>query len=421
MFRSDDNKHDDHECLCNQLPDEPVTRELDEALDEGRRGVRISRRSLMAGLGLAAGVPILATACSSDSDSGSASASTTAAAAAAPIDSVDNRLKLVLLGTRAGPPVDHFQKGISSALVVDGNTYVIDCGRSSVTQFEAAGLRFDSIRNIFLTHLHADHLADYYNYFMLGGHIKNQEGDHIDQQVRVLGPGKAAGLPPKWTPNGPSPEVPTLPPGDTGTVGMTDLLHQAYSYSMNIFLRDMAVADVRTLMDVKDIQLPEGVTASPLDWESGSTAPQMAPFEIFRDDKVVVTAILVPHGVVFPAYAYRFDTEYGSVTFSGDTTHSSNLIELANQSDILVHEAIGGGEALPQASFQHMKDSHVFIEEVGPIAEKSQAKHLVVSHYAELNDLQADMDKYQSLAQEGYNGEVTIGQDLNVFGLGPGS
>ena len=419
MFRSDDNEHEGHECLCNQLPDEAVTSEVDEALDEGRRGLRISRRSLMAGLGLAAGVPLLTTACSSGL--GSAPTSTTAAASAAPIDSVDNRLKLVLLGTRAGPPVDPFQKGISSALVVDGNTYVIDCGRSSVTQFEAAGLRFDSIKNIFLTHLHADHLADYYNYFMLGGHIKNQEGDHIDQLVHVIGPGKSAALPLKWTPNGPSPDVPTLPPGDTGTVGMTDLLNQAYSYSMNIFLRDMAVADVRTLMDVKDIQLPEGVTASAMDWEGGSTAPDMAPFEIFRDDKVVVTAILVPHGVVFPAYAYRFDTAYGSVTFSGDTTHSNNLITLANQSDILVHEAIGGGAALPQASFQHMKDSHVFIEDVGPIAEKAQAKHLVVSHYAELTDLKADVDKYKSLAQQGYNGEVTIGQDLNVFGLGPGS
>ncbi len=420
MSRPNDHDNSGHECLCDHVPDEPVTRELDEALDEARRGIRIGRRSLLTGLGLAAGVPLLATACSSRS-SGPTLMPATPAAGAAPINKVDNKLKLVLLGTRAGPPVDRSQKGISSALVVDGATYVIDCGRSSVTQFEASGLRFDSIRNIFLTHLHADHVADYYNFFMLGGHIKNQQGDHIERRVQVLGPGRAGGLPPRWTPTGPSAEVPTLPPADTGTIGMTDLLNQAYSYSMNIFLRDMNVADVRTLMDVKDIQLPADNNASPTDWEHGSTAPAMGPFEIFRDDRVVVTAILVPHGVVFPAYAFRFDTEYGSVTFSGDTAHSPNLIKLANHSDILVHEAIGAGANLPPTSLQHMKDSHVFIDEIGPIAEKSQAKHLVISHYAELTEVKPDLAKYKSLAQNGYGGEVTIGQDLDVFGLGPSS
>jgi ribonuclease BN (tRNA processing enzyme) len=422
-----DHGHDqDHECLCDTLPNGPVRSEADEAIDEARRGTRLTRRSMLAGLGLVAGAPVLA-ACSPTESTPSATQSpgATATPGATPtapgsvVSNVNNRLKLVLLGTRAGPPVQPGQKGISSALVVNDKTYVVDCGRSAVTQYVDSGLRFDSLEHIFLTHMHADHLADYYNFFMLGGHIKNQLGDHIDKQVKVLGPGKAGGLTPRWTPQGNTDDVPTLPPGDTGTVEMTELLRQAYSYSMNIFLRDMAVADVRTLMDVKDIQIPAGVNAAPMDWQQGSTAPDMEPFEIFRDDNVVVKAILVPHGVVFPAYAFRFDTEHGSVTFSGDTTHSENLIKLADQTDILVHEAIGGGEQLPEASYQHMKDSHVFIQECGPIAEKAGAKHMVISHYAELDETMVNYDEFQRLAQQGYNGEVTIGKELDIFGLGP--
>lgn len=418
--------HDHHgqDCLCNTLPHEPVTSELDEAIDEGRQRVRIARRSVLAGLGLAAGAPVLA-ACTSTPSASGATEAPAASPSASPsppgsvINQVNNRLKLLLLGTRAGPPVDPWQKGISSALVVNGKTYLVDCGRSSVSQYVDSGLRLDSLEHIFLTHLHADHFNDYYNFFMLGGHIKNQLGDHIEQQVKVLGPGKAGGLPPRWTPQGNTDDVVTLPPGDTGTVGMTELLHQAYSYSMNIFLRDMDVADIRTLMDVKDIELPAGVDAAPMDWQQGSTSPNMEPFEIFRDDNVEVKAILVPHGVVFPAYAFRFDTEYGSVTFSGDTTHSENLIKLADQTDILVHEAIGGGSTLSEASYQHMKDSHVFIEECGPIAEKAGAKHMLISHYAELDEPKADLEKYQRLVQEGYSGKVTIGEELDIFGLGP--
>lgn len=34
---------------------------------------------------------------------------------------------------------------------------------------------------------------DYYNFFMLGGHIKNQAGDHIESPVPVFGPGPAGG------------------------------------------------------------------------------------------------------------------------------------------------------------------------------------------------------------------------------------
>lgn len=394
--------HPEHgpECLCDALPHEPVRSERDEAVDEARSGLGLSRRSIMAGVGAASGLAM----------------TPQLAAAASRPDKGRGRgphrgAELVLLGTRAGPPIDLHQVGAASALVVDGRTYVIDCGRSSVTQFADAGLRFDSIAGIFLTHLHADHFADYYNFFMLGGHIKNQNGDHIARPVPIHGPGAAGGLPPKFGGG----EAPTVNPSNPtpGTKQMTNSLHAAYAYSMNIFLRDMNVADIRTLMDVREIALPSGTTAT-----FEQTAPRMKPFRIFRDDTVEVYATLVPHGPVFPAYAFRFDTEYGSVTFSGDTRYSSNLVEMAHRTDLLVHEAIGvEGAGLGEASLDHMLQSHVEIDKLGPIAQEAEAKHLVVSHYADLGAEKVDTAKWRRDARKGYRGRVTIGEDLDRFSL----
>ena len=68
----------------------------------------------------------------------------------------------------------------------------------------------------------------------------------------------------------------------------------------------------------------------------------MDPFPVMSDDNVAVTAILVPHYDVYPAFAFRFDLKRPvvSVTFSGDTTKSDNVIALARGTDILVHEAM---------------------------------------------------------------------------------
>ena len=85
-----------------------------------------------------------------------------------------------------------------------------------------------------------------------------------------------------------------------------------------------------------DIVVPAGVVKDP----NVDPAPPMEPFEVWRDERVTVSAILVPHGLVYPNFAYRFDTASGSVVFSGDTALSPNLVKLARGADILVHEAI---------------------------------------------------------------------------------
>ena len=50
--------------------------------------------------------------------------------------------------------------GVSWALKIGGAVYQIDCGLGCLNAFANAGLRFDQLRSLFITHLHTDHIVD---------------------------------------------------------------------------------------------------------------------------------------------------------------------------------------------------------------------------------------------------------------------
>lgn len=374
---------------------EPTTTAVSESRRFSRRSVLVGAGGLAAIAGFAASSPERAAGATSSP---------------APTPGKNAKLKVVLLGTQAGPPIEPDRTGIATALVVDGHTYLIDCGRASATQYVRSGLLLKNLEAIFLTHLHADHIADYYNFFLLGGHIPNSRGDNIGGPVKVYGPGPAGGLPPKFGGG----EAPVVNPDDPtpGTAAMTESCHAAYAYSSNVFIRDTGIRDIRTLMQVNEIPVPDVGSSYT------NTAPAMQPFPVMQDDRVTVSGILVPHGPVYPAFAFRFDTAYGSVTFSGDTTYTDNIPTLARDTDLLIHEAINvQGAQLPPAILSHLLTSHVEVQKVGPIAQKARAQQLVLSHIADLAHHPIDSAQWTKWAGQGYDRKVSIGQDLQRITL----
>ena len=111
---------------------------------------------------------------------------------------------------------------------------------------------------------------------------------------------------------------------------------------------------------------------------------------VYEDDRVRVTATLVNHAPVFPSFAFRFDTPDGSITFSGDTSPSDNLVKLGRDTDVLVHEVLDAeavAAAFPtphtpqvEALIAHLLGSHTTIEQVGPVATRAGARTLVLNH-----------------------------------------
>jgi ribonuclease BN (tRNA processing enzyme) len=137
------------------------------------------------------------------------------------------------------------------------------------------------------------------------------------------------------------------------------------------------------------------------------------------DDTVTVTATLVSHYNVYPAFGFRFDLKQSgkSVTFSGDTTKSDNLIRLAQGTDILVHES---QFSLDDAYDHHiyppnyLPASHTSAEQVGEVGAAANAKHVVLSHYGPMG---LPDSQWQDAIGRNYKGQITVARDGQVFPL----
>jgi ribonuclease BN (tRNA processing enzyme) len=211
---------------------------------------------------------------------------------------------------------------------------------------------------------------------------------------------------------------------------MTNITWQAFAQTINDMTLDNGYPDFRSLVEVReiggtepgDIPMPVSVPDP-----NNGTCPAMEPFEIYRDDLVRVTAILVDHHQVFPSFAYRFDTADGSVVFSGDTgpNTNGNLQRLADGADILVHEVIDRAWidqkfGTPELGSQmdalktHMLQSHTTIDAVGSVAADCRVGTLVLNHIVPGNTPTAHLLQ----AKQNFSGKLIIGEDLMQIGIG---
>ena len=311
-----------------------------------------SRRRLLQGAGIA--LAVLATA--------------RARALAAPERSNPGS-KLVLLGTAGGPTPKRDRSAPANAIVIGRDIYVIDCGDGVARQMVLAGLDLKRIRDVFITHQHSDHNADYGNLLLLAW------ATDLRTKVDTYGP----------------------PP----LKRMTELFLEMDAYDIGIREKD------------------EG--RPPL-------APLIHPHEITHggpvmyDDNIKVTAALVQHPLVKPAFAYRFDCPDRSIVFSGDTRPSENLIELARGADILVHEVIDlhaidqvvKDESVATRLRAHLEAAHTPMSEVGQIAAKAGVKTLVLNHFVPGTLPIPDKVWYDAVKPH-FKGRVIIGHDLMVL------
>ncbi|WP_414168398.1 MBL fold metallo-hydrolase [Streptoverticillium reticulum] len=326
-------------------------------------------------------------------------------------------MQLITLGVVGGPPPVAGHYGTSSALVVNGRAYVIDCGRGSVSQFYDAGLTIDDLGGIFLTHLHADHIAEYYNYFMLADNPLGML-DVKPRKIPVYGPGPAGGLSRDTALGQRAPVVGTDP--TPGIRKLTQDCDNAYAYTANILARD-------GLDQIPQVQRAIHEIAVPPDADYKNTAPLATrPIHVMETDDFEVTAVLVPHYSVFPSYAFRFDFDNKkSIVFSGDTRRSTNVAYLAHETDILVHEAYDPDAILaaitpsnPPKGFrlnpEYMEMSHTPSADVGKVAQEAGAKRVVLNHLAPVT---VPDNTWKAKVAPHYRGPVQVAHDNRHYRL----
>ena len=339
------------------------------------------------------------------------------------------RTRLVLLGTAGGPTYwpGSSRASTSSLLMVGDAAYMIDCGAGAGKRLQEASDEqertesFRALRALFLTHLHSDHTVDYPNLLLYGYYSGLDLPNRPPLQVH--GPGRRGQLEPVFTPPGKTLADPpiTNPTNPTpGTQDMTASLLQAFATDINDRMRDNGRRPPDQLVQAHDIALPD---IPGFRTPNETPAPPMAPFKIYEDDRVQVSAILVNHAPVWPAFAYRFDTDDGSVVFSGDTGPCANLVTLARDADVLVHEVIVTDwidSHLPhprnpaqEALRNHLLNAHTPVDQVGKLAQQAGVGMLVLNHLLPGNARAQDLLP----AQRDFAGPMIIGEDLLQIGI----
>ncbi|MFJ6419287.1 MBL fold metallo-hydrolase [Paeniglutamicibacter sp. NPDC091659] len=323
------------------------------------------------------------------------------------------------LGTGGGPIVSSSRAGTSTAICVEGATYVIDCGMGSIRNYREHS-NWGQLRGIFLTHHHSDHIYDLGSYLVTGWQVP---GESFSSPIQVFGPGRPERIPALDHVHAAEIDARLGNRAMTSTTEIVDaLLDRVFASDIAIRMADEARGEPHDWVLAHDISIPAGAGAHPVT----NRHPEMEPFEVYRDELVRITAILVDHRLCFPAFAYRVDSAYGSVVISGDTAYSENCISLARGADLLLHEVIDLPSILatfPEGPTRdgievHLRESHTPFETVGKVAENAGVKTLVLHHIVPNTPGTADLAAMEKAARRDFSGPVHIASDNDSFHIG---
>ena len=274
--------------------------------------------------------------------------------------------RLVLLGTAGGPTPKSGRSAPAQAIVAGDRIYLVDCGDGVARQLALAKLPVRQLRSVFITHQHSDHNAGYGPLFLLGW------AANMTQPVDVYGP----------------------PP----LVEMTARLLDAYRYDIQLRMADEGRPALAPLLR------PHEITAGG---------------EVFKDDRVRVTAALNEHPPIRHSFAYRFDTADRSIVISGDTRYSDNVVKLARGADVLVHEVVSKaywerpGAPQPREVIRHILASHTDAPDVGRVAAAAGVRTLVLTHYVPTEGAGSPSEEeWIAGVRRHFKGHVIAGRDL---------
>ena len=282
-----------------------------------------------------------------------------------------DEFRVTLLGTGSPAPVmRRFGPGV--LVQAGGKTLLIDCGRGTTQRLMQSGLRLGQVDALFLTHLHSDHVVGIPDLWLTGW----LEASYAQRKgpLVVFGP--------------------------AGTQTLMDGLSRAYEWDIKARIADQNLD-------------PNSIKSQVTEFKEGV---------IYDQAGVKVTAIEVDHGdLLKPAYGFRVDYAGRSVTISGDTRFSENLIKHANGTDLVIHQVASAREELLKLpAFKAIMAHHTSPEEAGTLFTRVKPKLAVYYHFVLLGTPvvpSVTEKEVFDLTRKTYSGPLLIGEDLMAFRL----
>jgi len=288
----------------------------------------------------------------------------------------DSGIRVILLGTAGGPRPRAQGLGISTLVLAGSEKLLFDCGRGMTTGMAALAINPADVTKVFLTHLHSDHIISLPELYLFPWASQSR-----NKPLQVWGP--------------------------DGTRSMMKHLQEAFAF------------DIHIRRDVDEKFSAEGIKVLATDIREGV---------VYEANGVKVTAFLVDHGPVKPAFGFRVDYHGHSVVMSGDTRPSDNLIKFSQGVDLLIHE-VGGwkqdpllvgppDEPYPDPGVRQTRreiiainDHHTDGSEAGQVFQRVKPKLAVFSHATASAATRA-------LVRQNYAGPVEFGEDLMTIDIG---
>ena len=273
-------------------------------------------------------------------------------------------MRATLLGTGSPPPNPKRRGPATLVTVGDSDRFLVDAGSGVGAQLVQAGVRPYDWPPVFITHHHSDHVIDL-GHLLITRWIVGQ-----NTPLAVYGP--------------------------AGTRRQVDLLLAYLHWDVEVRRAHM---HERQPPAVQVTEIEEG--------------------RILERDGLRVSAFLVEHDPVKPAFGYRFDAEGRSLVVSGDTRPCENLMRWSRGVDVLVHEccemaktswAPGCGWATIEEKIRDLASYHTQPDDIGRVAEGARPGRLVINHLMP----GSDPAELKAAAEKRYRGPVAVAEDLLV-------
>jgi ribonuclease Z len=293
----------------------------------------------------------------------------------------------VFIGGAGGPLPDPLRSGPTLGILAGDHTFIIDTGSNGLRNLAQMGFPIGRIDHIYLTHLHSDHIDGLGEALMLGW-ISGER----DTPLPVTGP--------------------------IGTQIVTDGFMQAYQQDSHH----------RTAHHGAAVANPSGFGGQAIELLAQDSQV------LWDDGDVKITAFAVDHAPVKGAFGYRVDYKDRSISISGDTAFSPNLVVQSMGVDVLFHEALNpdmvatlGAAARKNGATNLAKimadisGYHTSPEDAARAATESGADALVLYHIIPPLPMKAVNRMFLGDANNNYDGPITLSQDGMMVALPVGS
>lgn len=269
-------------------------------------------------------------------------------------------MKLYFLGTSAGIPTN--VRNVSSLALImpeyQGDTWLFDCGEATQHQILCSSIRLSRISRIFITHLHGDHI------YGLPGLLSSR-----------------------------SFQAPDTPPKIYGPQGIQTFIETVLSISQTYIPYPLEIHEINdeTVIYEKHFTitsrlLEHGIPSFGFRIEEKERTGKIdvdglkdigiKPGPIFQRLKRG-ESVTLSDGREIDGKKYLSPPIPGKIiTILGDTKPTTNALNLAINSDILVHEATHMHENKEKASLHN----HSTTLEAATIAKEAEVKQLIINH-----------------------------------------